>query len=88
MSNWLRWFVSDKSGKVVIWQTPNFQLLLWLGLVVVSRLTTGFIHETASYLSTFALVFWAGFELAWGDSPFRRVLGLMVICYIVISRLG
>ncbi|MCA9318616.1 hypothetical protein KDA06_03165 [Candidatus Saccharibacteria bacterium] len=78
MKNLFKWFVHDKKGNVVMWQWPNFQLWLWLGLSVMARLTSDTLHSVFSYLSFVALLVWALFEVFWGDSPFRRVLGAVI----------
>lgn len=80
-----RSFFKDKHGKTAIVQSPNPLITGWFGLAVVNY----FAHSLLlAWLATALLFAWAFLELYQGASQFRRVLGLVVIVFIVISRLA
>jgi len=81
-------FFSDKDGKVVIWQTPNPPLVVWLVFAVLSHLLhAGRWRSSASAVSKGALITWAVLEIYSGASPFRRVLGTAVLIFSIASLL-
>lgn len=79
----------DNKGKTVIWQIPNIPILGWLlllGLGHVLPLTSRW-QLTISYLS-FGLIFaWAWLEVTQGTTYFRRILGAVVLIFVIYSRL-
>ncbi len=68
-------FFCDKDGNIVIWQWPNLLLWIWIITSVFAQIVPGKLHGALSLLASLMLIIWAGLELAWGDSPFRRCLG-------------
>lgn len=78
----------DKHGKLVLWQAPNLPLICWFVLTLLTyTVSQGNLHSGLSYLASAFLFVWAYLELAQGSSHFRRLLGLVVITYTVVSRL-
>lgn len=77
----LRWWLCDQNGRVTIAQWPNPALAVWLVAVVVGW--TGVLGadrtQTLQLVGQGALVAWAVDEVARGESPFRRVLGAVVL---------
>jgi hypothetical protein len=71
---------------MVTWQWPNPTLILWAVFLVVSRFTHGTLQHTCMLLSVIALGIWALLEIFWGASPFRRVLGAVVLVFMILSR--
>ena len=76
-----RWWVCDQNGRPTIAQWPNPALAVWLVAVVVGW--TGILGpdrtSTLQGVGQGALVAWAADEVARGASPFRRVLGAVVL---------
>jgi hypothetical protein len=75
------WFLRDRStGRIAVAQWPNPALDVWAGCAVVSRLAL-FPSRSAQTrcVAAGALVAWAADEIARGDSPFRRLLGVVVL---------
>jgi hypothetical protein len=77
----------DSDGKIVLAQTPNLPLIIW---IVASLLKLGF---TSGKISTgldaiaFGSLFtWAWLELFQGVNYFRRALGLGVMLVAIASR--
>jgi hypothetical protein len=82
----LKDFFHDKNGRVVLWQTPSFPLIAWLGLKVLSiPLADGTIKVGLSHVSTAFLFIWAYLELTQGVNHFRRLLGLIIGLGIIKS---
>jgi hypothetical protein len=74
-----RWFRSP-DGRLTLWQMPNPALCVWLVTLVLGRLDLSAAHATAvAGVRHGALVVWGLDELLRGTSPFRRVLGALVL---------
>jgi hypothetical protein len=73
-------FRSREDGRVVIAQTPNLPLAIWLATVVL-----GLVDEGAwiRAVGRVALVWWALDEIVRGVNPWRRCLGAVVLVGIV-----
>ncbi len=69
-----------------MWQTPNVALLVWLAAIIASRFTHGTAHTIISSLGTTAIIIWAILEIISGASPFRRMLGLVVLLFVAATR--
>jgi phosphoglycerol transferase MdoB-like AlkP superfamily enzyme len=76
----LRNFFSDKDGKLAMWQKPNIPLICWFVFLVLSHLLpAGNWRAPSQVVSKAAIIIWALLEMYSGASPFRRVLGLIVL---------
>ncbi len=86
----LRWWVTDREGRVAVAQLPNPAIAVWLVAVVIGW--TGLLDreraETLRLIGSGALVVWALDELARGSSPFRRVLGAVVLGFQLVRLFG
>lgn len=75
-----RWWLRDDDGRWAIAQLPNPALAVWLTTLVVQSI--GVISDRNAALAEVgrgALVVWAADELVRGSSPFRKLLGLIVL---------
>ncbi len=82
------WCWRDPNGQVVLGQTPNAPLVVWLaatGLAWV--LPDGRGADSATLVAFGALFTWAWLELFQGVNGFRRLIGLVVLVVIVLNRL-
>jgi hypothetical protein len=77
-------FVRDRSGKIVLWQTPNIPLIFWFVCVVISYVVPAGARIDISSLGTAFLFVWAYMEITGGASYFRRALGFVIFCTIVV----
>jgi len=74
------WWFRSAEGRLVLWQAPNPALSVWLIAVVI-----GFFDlppsraEQVDGIRHGALLVWALDEVVRGASPFRRVLGAVVL---------
>ena len=78
-------FFRDKNGRVVVWQTPNLPLWLWIVSLLLGRWLHGTAHTLVSSAGNLALLIWAVLEVARGDSLFRRLLGTVVLTGMTVS---
>ncbi len=79
-------FFKDDQGNIVIWQRPNIPLTSWFIFKVISMvIREGNFKTGFAYLSTAYLFTWAYLEIVSGKSPFRRVMGVIVLVVIVLS---
>jgi hypothetical protein len=84
----LRKFFSDKDGKLAILQAPNTLLIVWLLFLALSHiLHPGHWLTLAQVVSKAAIIIWAILEVYSGASPFRRVLGIVVLAVSTASLL-
>lgn len=76
----------DHDGRTAVAQWPNPALWVWLAAVVVGW--TGVLGSdrtaTLQAVGQGALVAWSVDELARGASPFRRLLGAVVLAFELI----
>lgn len=80
--------IRDKNGKTAIIQAPNTALYVWFASVVLSHvLPYGQLNFAASLTAFGAGFTWAWLELFYGDVLFRRILGGVVLFWLVWSRL-
>ena len=80
-------FFRDKDGKVVIIQPPNVPLSLWIILTAISWLAADEYTFVIKLTAQLVLLLWSGFEVFNGASPFRKVLGAIVLVYLFGSLL-
>ena len=81
-----RWWLRDGQGRWAIAQLPNPALTVWLITEYVRW--TGVITDRNAALAQVgrgALVVWAADELLRGSSPFRRLLGVIVLVIEVVG---
>ena len=82
----LRRFIRDKYGRTVIWQKPNLPIIGWFAFMVVSHLLgPGALQSGVELLSAAFLFTWAYLEITQGTSPFRRVLGVVVLVIMIMG---
>lgn len=80
-------FFKDKHGKIVLFQRPNLPIIGWLVFLAVSKVTTGTVQDVAARAAFGLLTIWALLEIFWGASPFRRLLGAIVLVASVLNRI-
>jgi hypothetical protein len=84
MHELFRWFLQNReTGAITIAQAPN--LFLWIAIVSAVLIWVGHPSErlgvALAILFKAALFFWAGDEVLRGINPWRRCLGIAVLCY-------
>lgn len=80
------WFRDRTTGEIVIAQFPNPPLWIFLAAVVVRAFATDgtTLDTAAAWTGTVALAWWALDELIRGVNPWRRVLGIGGLAFVVV----
>jgi hypothetical protein len=74
------WWLRSSDGRQTLWQWPNPALCVWLVALVLGWLDLSAAHATAvDGIRHGALLVWSLDEVVRGASPFRRVLGAVVL---------
>ncbi|MCW2787529.1 MAG: hypothetical protein JWP74_4046 [Marmoricola sp.] len=74
------WWFRSADGRLTLFQLPNPALWVWIVALVLGRFDLSPAHSsTLVGVRHGALVVWALDELVRGASPFRRVLGAVVL---------
>jgi len=79
------WKDKQGTGRVVIYQMPNWSLAAWAGLTVISLMTNGRVADATSTLASVALLIWAASEVLSGVNYFRRGLGTVIFLFSIVS---
>jgi len=78
--------IKDKNGKVVLGQSPNIPIVIFISLTLCSFiLPEGQAKATVSQLATCFAVVWAYLEITQGVNYFRRVLGIIIMIFVVVN---
>jgi hypothetical protein len=74
------WWFRSSDGRLVLWQAPNPALSVWIVTAAIGLLDLSASHATVvAGVRHGALIVWALDEVVRGATPFRRVLGAVVL---------
>ncbi len=80
------WWFRDSEGRLAVAQLPNPAIAVWLVAVVVGMFDLSATHAaTVDGVRHGALLVWALDEVVRGSSPFRRLLGAVVLAFQLVS---
>ena len=82
----VRRFFEDDRGRLVLWQVPNPPLILWGVATAATWMLEGDAAEVAALVAFGAIFTWGWLELTSGVTPFRRLLGAVVLVGAVATR--
>jgi hypothetical protein len=84
-----RFFRNADTGQWAIVQLPNVPLAIFLVATIVRRVVHphGAGGTAVTVVGAVSLAWWAVDEIARGDSPFRRVLGAVVLLSLSLNLL-
>jgi hypothetical protein len=84
-----RFFRNPKTDEILVVQAPNLPLWVFLAATAVRLLAhpAGTAGTVVSIVATMAIVLWSAIEIVAGSSPFRRVLGAVVLVVTLIGLL-
>ena len=86
-SNLFNKIFRDNNGEIVLAQTPNLPLIVWIVATLLKLvLTSGKISIGLEALAFGCLFTWAWEELFQGVNYFRRALGLTVLIWAIASK--
>ena len=84
MARGVRWFVSDRGGRVVIAQVPNLPLTAFVALWLAAHLVRApEVRDALTFLAHAFLWTWGYLEVRCGASPIRRVFGAVALAWLV-----
>jgi len=75
----------DRHGEVVIFQWPNYWLMGWAIVTVLSLMTTGTQSHVLSWIGIGLLAIWCLLEIARGVNYFRRIFGFIILLFVIAS---
>lgn len=76
----VRWWLNSADGRLTLWQFPNPALWVWGATLVLSLFHFSTERQTqVQDIGHGALIVWAVDEIARGASPFRRLLGTVIL---------
>lgn len=78
------WFEHRETGRITVAQFPNLPLWIVLAGWIVRRLSDGAVATVAGAVSVAALLWWAGDEIVRGVNPWRRLLGVAGVAWVVL----
>lgn len=76
----------DDHGRLTLWQWPNIPLYGWAVFKILSMFVDASpLKDGLNGISTAFLFTWAYLEITQGVNYFRRVLGLVVMGFVVVG---
>jgi hypothetical protein len=82
------WFRDRRTGRIVVGQFPNIPLWIFIATVGLRWIvTTGSARTVVDGIALVALAWWAIDEAVRGVNPWRRVLGLGVVGFVLVGLL-
>jgi hypothetical protein len=83
--DWL--FRNRQTGEITIGQRPNAAIVIFAVAWVARRILvpTGAVGTTLDVIVTGSLTFWALDELIRGVNPWRRILGVVVLTFVIVG---
>lgn len=78
-------FWKDSNGNIVIWQWPNIWLIAWAAFTFLSLIFTGLVSKIFTWGGEAGLLIWCLLEIFKGVNYFRRLLGLLILAYLVMN---
>ncbi|MFZ1720891.1 MAG: hypothetical protein WAU07_00105 [Microgenomates group bacterium] len=77
--NFINNFFSDKNGNTAILQWPNWPLWLAMLFFLLQQIPNEMIQNISYWGLAVTLIYWSYLEIFYGDSNFRRILGVLVL---------
>jgi hypothetical protein len=85
----LDWLLCDRTtGRWTVMQRPNLPLVLFVVLRIGALVIGGRVGNVLQWVGTAALAWWAVDEITRGVNPFRRILGAVVLGFILVGTVA
>lgn len=82
-----KYFFQDKTGNYVVGQPPNIPIYIIIISFLISRLVNiQQVKDFSDFIFYAAIFLWSYLEILYGESLFRKVLGVVVMITLLISR--
>ena len=79
------WFRDPSTGAIVLWQRPNTAIQVWGIATAVRRLgVPPERDQELDWIATGALTWWSVDEVARGTTPYRRLIGTVVLGWQIL----
>jgi hypothetical protein len=78
----------DKDGNIVLLQSPNLPIITYIVSLILSKVTAGSLQQFFEVIGFGSLFVFAWLELFEGVNYFRKALGLVVMLFLIASRVG
>jgi hypothetical protein len=76
----------DSTGEVVIYQSPNLPIIIWVSATLLKLVVkTGQVKVALDILAFTSLLYWSFLEITQGADYFRRDLGVIVLISLITS---
>ena len=82
------WFENRETGAITVAQTPNPPLIVGLAGLVLGRLVPGGFGDLLGWIGVGGIAWWAMDEIVRGVNPWRRVLGLAGVGWVLVRVLS
>ncbi|MEM9201216.1 MAG: hypothetical protein AAGC53_06135 [Actinomycetota bacterium] len=82
------WFENRETGKITVAQPPNRPLALAFVGIIGDWIFGGFFGGVFGWLATVGIAWWAMDEIVRGVNPWRRVLGIAGVVWVLARVLG
>lgn len=77
-------FFKNKDDQTVITQKPNAPIVAWFIFLLIGLLPLSQeLSDLVDFLGFSAIFIWASLEILDGNSPFRKLLGVVVMVFII-----
>ena len=84
LRQYIEWFCKNSDGKWKVIQPPNVPLAAWILLTGISLvIPQGSMQSGVHVLRDAVLFTWSYMEVTAGESKFRRVLGAVVMIFLL-----
>lgn len=88
MKNLKKMLFQDNTGKYIVAQPPNLPVYMMLiGIIGSYIVKSGKVHTLFDLLFFGAAFVWSYLEIRFGESGVRRLMGVVVMTGIFVSRL-
>lgn len=77
----------DKHGKLVLYQTPNWQIIGFMFSLAIALFSNNVLRLIAFILASIFLIWWSLLEIVSGVTLFRKLLGILMLVLLLITLL-
>ena len=79
-------YFKDDKGHIIIGQRPNIPVYFAIFAYIVRFIPLKYLYELSELGFSVAMIYWSYLEIRYGINTFRRVLGIVVLSYILYRQ--